>query len=80
MPINIAINGFGRIGRSVVRAFYENGRQDEFNIVAINELAAIEGMSHLLKYDTTHGRFPFAVSHQKNQLNIAGDNIVISHE
>ena len=80
IPINIAINGFGRVGRSIVRALYESGRQDQFKLVAINEIAAIAGMAHLLKYDTTHGRFPFAVSHQGNTLNIAGDNIHISHE
>lgn len=80
MPINIAINGFGRIGRSVVRALYENGRQNHFNLVAINEVASIDGMAHLLKYDTTHGRFPFSVSYQENNLNIAGDNVHISHE
>ncbi|MGJ8694107.1 MAG: erythrose-4-phosphate dehydrogenase [Thalassotalea sp.] len=80
MTINIAINGFGRIGRSVVRALYEHGRQQQFKIVAINEVASIEGIAHLLKYDTTHGRFPFAVSQQDNLMNIAGDNIHISHE
>ena len=78
--VNIAINGFGRIGRSVARALYENGLHEQFNLVAINELAKIEGIAHLLKYDTTHGRFPFSVSHQENLLNIAGDNIHISHE
>ena len=59
MSINIAINGFGRVGRNVVRALYENGSTDEFNLVAINELAEPEGIAHLLKYDSTHGRFSF---------------------
>jgi len=80
MTINIAINGFGRIGRNVVRALYETGRTNEFNLVAINELADSEGIAHLLKYDTTHGRFPFAVEHQQGQINIAGDTIKLSHE
>ena len=80
MSINIAINGFGRVGRSVVRALYENGLQNQLKLVAINEIASIEGIAHLLKYDTTHGRFPFSVSYQANCLNIAGDNIHISHE
>ncbi len=79
-PINIAINGFGRIGRSIARALYENGRQHQFQLVAINELAAPKGIAHLLKYDTTHGRFPFAVEHQGNALYIAGDEVHLSHE
>ena len=80
MPINIAINGFGRIGRNVVRALYETGRTNEFNLVAINELADSEGIAHLLKYDTTHGRFPFAVEHQQGQITIAGDAVKLSHQ
>ncbi len=79
MPINIAINGFGRIGRSVVRALYETGRNKALNIVAINEPAKPEGIAHLLKYDSTHGRFAFSVELQKNTLIIAGDNIHLSH-
>lgn len=69
--INIAINGFGRIGRSIVRAFYESGKTDIFNIVAINDLAPASGMAHLLKYDTTHGRFAFCVELQGEQLLIS---------
>lgn len=79
-PVNIAINGFGRIGRSIARALYENGRQHQLKLVAINELAAPKGIAHLLKYDTTHGRFPFAVQHQDKSLFIAGDEIHLSHE
>ncbi|MDN5471867.1 MAG: erythrose-4-phosphate dehydrogenase, partial [Enterobacterales bacterium] len=52
MTIRIAINGFGRIGRSVLRALYESGRRVEMSVVAINELANAEGMAHLLKYDS----------------------------
>lgn len=80
MPINIAINGFGRIGRNVARALYETGRSQEFKLVAINELADSKGIAHLLKYDTTHGRFPFAVDHQTGLLTIAGDEIKLSHQ
>lgn len=58
MTIRIAINGFGRIGRSVLRALYESGRRAEISVVAINELANAEGMAHLLKYDSSHGRLP----------------------
>lgn len=80
MSINIAINGFGRIGRNVARALYENARTNEFTLVAINELAEPEGIAHLLKYDSTHGRFPFAVEQSHDELFIAGDKIALSHE
>ena len=80
MSINIAINGFGRIGRNVVRALYENARTNNFKLVAINELAEPEGIAHLLKYDSTHGRFPFAVEQCNGELFIAGDKIALSHE
>ena len=72
--INIAINGFGRIGRSIVRALYESGKTDTFNIVAINELAPASGIAHLLKYDTTHGRFSFAVEQENEKLFISNKN------
>ena len=80
MSINIAINGFGRIGRSVARALYENADNKHLKLVAINELAEPKGIAHLLKYDTTHGRFPFAVELADDQLVIAGDVIALSHE
>ncbi|MCP3427952.1 erythrose-4-phosphate dehydrogenase [Opacimonas viscosa] len=55
--LKIAINGFGRIGRNVLRALYESGRQQAIKVVAINEIAEPEGIAHLLQYDTAHGRF-----------------------
>ena len=79
MTIRIAINGFGRIGRSVVRALYENGKTELFTLVSINELAPPSGIAHLLKYDSTHGRFPFSVSQADNQLIIDGDKIALTH-
>jgi len=79
MTIRIAINGFGRIGRSVVRALYESGKTDLFTLVSINELAPASGIAHLLKYDSTHGRFPFSVSEKENQLIINGDEIALTH-
>ncbi|GLX77674.1 D-erythrose-4-phosphate dehydrogenase [Thalassotalea insulae] len=79
MPINIAINGFGRIGRNVARALYENNHRKDLKLVAINEIAEPQGIAHLLKYDSTHGRFPFAVGLVDNTLNIAGDDIKLSH-
>lgn len=69
--INIAINGFGRIGRSIVRALYESGRTDIFKIVAINDLAPASGIAHLLKYDSTHGRFNFDVKEESEKLFIS---------
>lgn len=78
--IRIAINGFGRIGRSVLRALYETGRNNEFKVVAINELADPEGIAHLLKYDTTHGRFAFSVTQANGILNVSGDDIKLFHE
>ncbi|WP_286271691.1 erythrose-4-phosphate dehydrogenase [Thalassotalea hakodatensis] len=80
MPTKIAINGFGRIGRSVARALYEHNHRKDLQLVAINELADPDGIAHLLKYDSTHGRFSFAVSRESNRLNIAGDDIYLTHE
>lgn len=77
--INIAINGFGRIGRSIVRALYESAKTDVFNIVAINDLAPAKGMAHLLKYDTTHGRFAFCVE-QQDELLIISDQKKANHK
>ncbi|MDX1541921.1 MAG: glyceraldehyde 3-phosphate dehydrogenase NAD-binding domain-containing protein, partial [Geminicoccaceae bacterium] len=57
MSVRVAINGFGRIGRNVLRAIVENGRSD-VQVVAINDLAPAETNAHLLKYDSVHGRFP----------------------
>ena len=74
MTIRIAINGFGRIGRSVVRSLYESGRTSDFTLVAINEVAPATGIAHLLKYDTTHGRFPFSVTQQDHAIFISNEN------
>lgn len=77
--IRLAINGFGRIGRSVLRALYESGRRDEFEVVAINELAKADGIAHLLKYDSSHGRFDWDVRSQSGQLWIGNDAIKLLH-
>jgi erythrose 4-phosphate dehydrogenase (EC 1.2.1.72) len=79
MTVRVAINGFGRIGRNVVRALYESGRRAEITVVAINELAEASGMAHLLKYDTTHGRFSREVRQEREQLFIGDDAIRILH-
>ena len=73
--INVAINGFGRIGRNVLRALYENGYKDKVNIVAINDLAPTETNAHLLQFDTTHGRFNAKVDHNDDSILINGEKI-----
>ena len=73
--VRVAINGFGRIGRNVLRALYETGRNNAIQVVAINEIAKPEGIAHLLKYDTSHGRFPFDVELKGDTLSVAGDEI-----
>ncbi|MGJ0193660.1 erythrose-4-phosphate dehydrogenase [Pantoea sp. RRHST58] len=79
MTIRVAINGFGRIGRNVLRALYETGRRAEITVVAINELAEAAGMAHLLKYDTSHGRFAFDVRQERDLLWVGDDTIRILH-
>ena len=54
MPINVAINGYGRIGRNILRALYESGRTDEIRVVAVNDLGDAETNAHLTRYDTAH--------------------------
>jgi D-erythrose 4-phosphate dehydrogenase len=80
MAIRLAINGFGRIGRNILRAIYENGWQHELNVVAINELADAKGVAHLLKYDTSHGRFGFSVSSYQGGINVNGKDIALFAE
>ncbi|MDB4837126.1 erythrose-4-phosphate dehydrogenase [Marinomonas sp.] len=78
--LRVAINGYGRIGRSVLRALYENGYRDDIQVVAINELSDIETISYLTRYDTTHGRFPKSVSSDGNTLVVGEDNILCFSE
>ena len=70
MTVKVAINGFGRIGRNVLRAIVEAGRTD-IEVVAINDLGPVETNAHLLRYDSVHGRFPAEVA-------VEGDDIVIN--
>ncbi len=74
MTTRVAISGFGRIGRLVLRALYESGRKD-IQVVAINDLADLATNAHLLKYDSIHGRFPFEVSTDGDTLIVNGDRI-----
>ena len=76
MTIRIAINGFGRIGRNVVRALYESGYRERVQLVAINDLGDLATAAHLLRYDSVHGRFGTAVSHDGNKLVIGGDEVL----
>ena len=69
MPVRVAINGFGRIGRLVLRSIAEHGRRD-IEVVAINDLGSVEANAHLFRYDSVHGRFPGSVT-------VAGDTIDI---
>lgn len=75
MSINIAINGFGRIGRNVLRALYESGLQKKLKVVAINDLAPADMNAHLLKYDSVHGQFQEEVSSEANTMTVAGHAI-----
>ena len=74
MTIRVAINGYGRIGRNILRALYEAKRQNEIKIVAINDLGDTQINAHLTKYDTTHGRFGTAVSVGSDGSLIVGDD------
>lgn len=79
MTYNVAINGFGRIGRMVLRALTESGR-DDMVIVAINDLAEAPRLAHLLKYDSVHGRFPGDVSSTEKAIIVDGREIPVFGE
>ena len=72
--LKVAINGFGRIGRNVLRAVYESGKHQQIKVVAVNELAQPEAMAHLLQYDTSHGRFGKKISHDQQHLFVHHDS------
>ncbi|MDC0663497.1 type I glyceraldehyde-3-phosphate dehydrogenase [Marinobacter sp. SS21] len=78
MTIRIAINGFGRIGRNVLRALYENHYRDRIQVVAINDLGSPEGHAHLFKYDSVHGQFPGIVSYDAESISVNGDHIAVT--
>lgn len=80
MAIRVGINGYGRIGRCILRAIFETGRQREFELVAINDLSGIATTAHLTRYDSTHGRFSKDVHVEAGFIYIDGQKIsVISH-
>lgn len=78
--IRVAINGYGRIGRSILRALYESGKRQQIQIVAINELAKPEAICHLTQYDTTHGRFKHKVKLDGDKLLIGDDSIQLLNQ
>lgn len=80
MSIKIGINGYGRIGRNILRALYESGRTEEVKIVAINDLGDVATNAHLTRYDTAHGRFPADVSIDGDALVVNGDRIKVLTE
>ena len=77
MTINIAINGYGRIGRNVLRAFYESGKKHDVRIVAINDLGNAKINAHLTRHDTAHGAFPGTVAVDGDALVVNGDRIKV---
>lgn len=66
--LKVAINGFGRIGRNVLRAVYESGKSQDIKVVAVNELAQPDAMAHLLQYDTSHGRFGKKITNNQEHI------------
>ena len=75
MAIKVAINGYGRIGRNILRAHYEGGKKHDIQIVAINDLGNAETNAHLTKYDTAHGKFPGTVTVEGEYMIVNGDRI-----
>ncbi len=75
MTIKVAINGYGRIGRNVLRAHYEGGKKNDIQIVAINDLGNTESNAHLTRYDTAHGKFPGTVVVDGDHMIVNGDKI-----
>ena len=80
MPVKVAINGYGRIGRNVLRALYESKRTNEIQVVAVNDLGDAKTNAHLTKYDTAHGPFPLPVSVDGDSLVVGGDRIKVCAE
>ena len=77
MPVRVAINGFGRIGRNILRAIAESGRKD-IEVLAINDLAPVETNAHLLRFDSVHGRFPGEVKVEGDSINLGGGKIKVT--
>src|SRR5262245_48991163 len=80
MPVKVAINGYGRIGRNILRALYEGDRRDEISIVAVNDLGDAATNAHLTRYDTAHGPFEYPVEVEGQDLVIDGSKIKVCAE
>jgi glyceraldehyde 3-phosphate dehydrogenase len=80
MAIKVGINGYGRIGRNILRAAYEAGRTNEIEIVAINDLGDANTNAHLTQYDTAHGKFPGTVSVEGDNMIVNGDKVRVLSE
>src|SRR5579871_364036 len=79
MSVRVAINGFGRIGRNILRAIVEADR-DDIEVVAINDLAPVETNAHLLRFDSVHGRFPGEVTVKGDSISLGNGAIKITAE
>lgn len=77
MTIKVAINGYGRIGRNILRAHYEGGKKHDVQIVALNDLGPPETNAHLTQYDTAHGKFPGKVAVDGDSMVVNGDRIKV---
>src|SRR5512143_2911664 len=75
MPVKVAINGYGRIGRNILRALYEGKRRGEIQVVAVNDLGDAKINAHLTRYDTAHGKFPGTVTVEGDDMVVNGDRI-----
>ncbi len=80
MAIKVAINGYGRIGRNIMRALYESGRTDEIKVVAINDLGDTHTNAHLTRYDSAHGKFNGSVEVDGDYIVVNGDRIRVCSE
>src|SRR5712675_2171 len=77
MSIRVAINGYGRIGRNILRAHYEGGKKHDLQFVAINDLGNAHTNAHLTRYDTTHGKFPGTIAVEGESMIVNGDRIQV---
>jgi len=77
MTVRVAINGYGRIGRNILRSHYEGHKKHDLQIVAVNDLGPVETNAHLTRYDTTHGKFPGKVEVDGDSMVVDGDRIKV---
>jgi len=80
MAIKVGINGYGRIGRNILRALYESKRTNEIQVIAINDLGDTNTNAHLTQYDTAHGKFPGTITIENDDMVINGDKVRVLSE